>query len=151
MTQISQKRFLQIELEKCQRKIKSEAVIIGGLKNTIEGHEEVAKLYKGIIAALSAQVAGGQIPVDGDITISRAELSEAIKRQAVSTRYDKGTDSFIIKLSVIPAEGGNTDDNSNSEGEACSEGNNDIISSEGSDVKLVHSEVETGSSEAPES
>jgi hypothetical protein len=151
MAKISQKRFLQIELEKCQRKIKSDVVIIGGLKNTIEGHEEVAKLYKGIIAALSAQVAGGKVPVEGNIGISRAELSEAIKRQAVSTRYVKEDDAFMIVLQIIPEEGGGTDDISNSEGQTVSESDNDSVSGESSEVEHVQTEIEGGSSEASES
>lgn len=149
MTRISQKRFLEMELEKCQGKIKRDAVMIETLKNNIKGYEDLTKIYNGCIAALSAQVAGGQVPVDGTITIPKSEIQEAMKKQAVSTNYDKESDSFIIQLQIV--EGGNTYDISNSEGQTVSEGSNDSTSCQGSEVEQLYAEDESGSSESSES
>ena len=148
MTRISQKRFLEMELDKCQGKIKRDAVMIETLKNNIKGYEDLTKIYNGCIAALSAQVAGGQIPVDGAITIPRAEIQEAMKKQAVATHYDKESDSFIIQLKIV--EGGKDDDISNGEGEGIPESNNDSSSGEGGEIKELCTQDERGSSEASE-
>lgn len=146
MTRISHKRFLEMELEKHQDKVKRDAAIIETLKNNIKGYEELIKIYNGCIAALSAQVAGGQVPVDGTITIPRTELQEAIKRQVVTTHYDKESDSFIIQLQI----GGKADDISDSERESISESDNDSTSGEGGKVEELCTQDQKGGSEATE-
>lgn len=107
---ISNKRFLEMELEKCKGRIERDAKLNEAKNLEIEILKAQVQSANAFIATMAAQIAGGYVPCDGEVVIPKSELTVAMTQQIVTWREDTETNSIIIRVEIRPEEQKDTPD-----------------------------------------
>lgn len=120
----AQVKFLQGELEKHRRKIKSQADFISIQNKKLKQMDAIIQSANMFITVLACQIAGEEIPAVGEVVIPKQKLAQAMESQLIDWYEDK-KGNVIIKL-FKPQEGDKNNETLNgNQGQAVSENHHD--------------------------